>query len=195
MQYGFYEIRKNALSLIRTKLFYKNARLIRYPIYIRNRKNIMFSNGFTCRYHCRLECIRSDKYDGKIESGENVKIVDNVHIASASHVKIGKNVLMASHVFITDLDHGDYQSTTCDIPNSIPDKRQLLTIPVEIGDNVWIGENVVILKGVKIGSGSIIGANSMVLKDVPKNCIVGGSPCHIIKKFDYQNNEWKKQNK
>lgn len=51
----------------------------------------------------------------------------------------------------------------------------------EIGNDVWIGSNVLIKQGVKIGNGAIIGANSLVLKDVPEYTIVGGSPAQIIR--------------
>lgn len=50
-----------------------------------------------------------------------------------------------------------------------------------IGNDVWIGCNVTILRGVKIGNGAVIGANSLVNKDVPPYAIVGGVPARIIK--------------
>lgn len=51
----------------------------------------------------------------------------------------------------------------------------------EIGNDVWIGSNVIINQGVKIGNGAIIRANSLVLKDIPEYVIVGGSPAQIIR--------------
>ncbi|MFK7813539.1 MAG: CatB-related O-acetyltransferase [Maribacter sp.] len=53
---------------------------------------------------------------------------------------------------------------------------------VQIGHDVWIGTNTVILDGITIGNGSIIGANSIVTKDVPPYSIVGGVPAKEIKK-------------
>ena len=51
----------------------------------------------------------------------------------------------------------------------------------EIGNDVWIGQNVTINRGVKIGNGAIIAAFSVVTKDVPAYAIVGGNPAKIIK--------------
>lgn len=50
-----------------------------------------------------------------------------------------------------------------------------------IGNDVWIGENSIILGGVKIGNGAVIGAGAVVTKDVPPYAIVGGVPARIIK--------------
>lgn len=57
---------------------------------------------------------------------------------------------------------------------------------IEIGNDVWICENVLIMSGVKIGDGAIIGANTIVTKDVKPYSIVGGSPAREIKsRFNY----------
>ncbi len=53
--------------------------------------------------------------------------------------------------------------------------------PVEIEDDVWVGDRVVILPGVKIGRGAILGAGSVVAKDVPSWAIVGGNPAKVLK--------------
>ena len=54
-----------------------------------------------------------------------------------------------------------------------------------VGNDVWIGQNVTVLPGVHIGDGAIIGANSVVSKDVPPYCVVGGNPIKIIRyRFD-----------
>lgn len=54
--------------------------------------------------------------------------------------------------------------------------------PINIGNDVWIGANVIVLDGVTIGNGAIIGANSVVVKDVLPFSIVGGVPAKEIKK-------------
>lgn len=54
-----------------------------------------------------------------------------------------------------------------------------------IGNDVWIGQNAVILPGVHIGDGAIIGANSVVGSDIPPYTIVVGNPAREIRKrFD-----------
>jgi len=61
-------------------------------------------------------------------------------------------------------------------------KRELTTKgPIIIEDNVWICEGAIILGGVLVGKNAIIAANSVVTKDVPPNCIVGGIPAQIIR--------------
>lgn len=69
------------------------------------------------------------------------------------------------------------------------DSPSLDDLPIKgdtvIGNDVWIGENVTILPGVNIGDGVIIGKHSVVTKDIPPYCIVGGNPAKFIKKrFD-----------
>ena len=75
----------------------------------------------------------------------------------------------------------------------IPEKIILLK-PVKICENVWIGENAIILPGIEIGKNSIIGAGSVVTKNVPENCIVAGNPARIIKKYNFGNKKWEKVN-
>lgn len=191
MRYGWYETILNVKNLLITKVFYPKARLVRFPFYVRNKKHMEFGNGFTCGYNCRLESVEGTKGQfGKIIFGTNVKIGDNVHIASASKVQIGNNVLFASHIFITDLDHGKYAGENQTNPSVNPDVREIHSEEVQIGDNVWIGENVIVLKGVTIGKGSIIGSASVVTKSIPEGCIAVGSPARVIKKYDEERQEW-----
>ncbi len=191
MWYGWYETILNVKNLLITKVFYPKARLVRFPCYVRNKKHIVFGEGFTCGYNCRLESVETkpDSY-GKIKFGKNVKIGDNVHISSAASIEIGSNVLMASHIFITDLDHGKYAGENQTGPDTHPDTREIHSADVKIGENVWIGENVVVLKGVTIGKGSIIGSASVVTKSIPEGCIAIGSPARVIKKWNEEAQIW-----
>lgn len=56
--------------------------------------------------------------------------------------------------------------------------------PIVIKDHVLIGAKSIILKGVTIGEGSVIGAGSVVVKDIPANCIAAGNPCKVIKRME-----------
>ena len=55
------------------------------------------------------------------------------------------------------------------------------TAPIVIGDRVWIGTSVTVLKGVTIGDGAIIAAGSLINKDIPANCLAGGVPAKVLK--------------
>jgi lipopolysaccharide O-acetyltransferase len=128
-----------------------------------------------------------------IAIGSNVQINDYVHIAAISNITIGNNVLIASKVFITDHNHGEYgMNNYHDSPDMMPILRPLRSRPVIIEDNVWIGETVSILPGVKIGQGSVIGAQSVVTKDIPPNSVAIGAPARVIKQYDFESGKWQK---
>ncbi|MDT2966208.1 CatB-related O-acetyltransferase [Enterococcus casseliflavus] len=60
--------------------------------------------------------------------------------------------------------------------------------PSQIGSDVWIGSNAVILQGVTVGTGAVIGANSVVTKDVPPYAVVVGSPA-VVKRFRFDSDQ------
>jgi serine O-acetyltransferase len=62
------------------------------------------------------------------------------------------------------------------------DDKRYKEVP-QIGDNVLIGANVVIIGGIKIGNNVVIGAGSVVLNSVPDNCVIAGNPAKILKTF------------
>ena len=55
--------------------------------------------------------------------------------------------------------------------------------PVTVGDNVWIGGNVVINPGVAIGNNVVIGSGSVVTRSIPDNVIAAGNPCRVIREI------------
>lgn len=191
-KYGFIGIGILIYNIIRSKSLNHKIRLIRFPIEIRNKHLIQFGDSLTIGRYCRIECESSSLSEKrkKLIFGNNIQINDFVHISCSDSIILGDNVLIASKVFISDSNHGNYSGINQDHPQSIPKDRDLNTSPVLIGDNVWIGENVCILKGVKIGQGSIIAANTVVTKSVPANTIIGGVPGRILKSYDIDQGKW-----
>jgi acetyltransferase-like isoleucine patch superfamily enzyme len=96
-------------------------------------------------------------------------------IGALEKIELGKNVLCGANTTITDFD---WHSLSDDHRG-----QNILSNPVVIHDNVWLGMNTVVLKGVEIGENSVIGANSVVTKSIPANAIAAGNPAKIISRL------------
>ncbi len=195
-KYSFYQIVGLFVSVLKTKFICKNARIIRSGTIIKGRSMIDFGKRLTTGSNCRIEAFIADGDNSiKIHFGNDIQLNDNVHIASLRFVEIGDNVLMASHVYISDNSHGSYKGDESDTsPDIIPTKRPYYVAPVSIGDRVWIGEGVFVMPGVTIGEGAIIGAHSVVNKNIPANCIAVGAPAKVIKRYDFDAGKWERTN-
>ena len=84
--------------------------------------------------------------------------------------------MMGPNCFIHSTNHN---FDRVDIPMN--QKGETEALPVIIGDDVWIGQSVTIMRGRKIESGSIIPANCVLTKDFPPYSVVGGNPSNLIK--------------
>jgi len=112
------------------------------------------------------------------------------YIQTIGGIEIGKNVIMGMGSKIISANH------------DVDDFSKHIRKPVKIGNNVWIGANVVILPGVEIGDNTIIGAGSIVTKSFKEeNLIIAGNPAIIIKKsqsiirgFNIENSSTHKNN-
>ncbi len=99
----------------------------------------------------------------------------NLNLNCSLKVEIGYNTCIADNVTIRDSDN-----------HEIISHSHLKTQPIKIGNHVWIGMNVIILKGVTIGDGAVIAAGAVVSKDIPAKCLAGGVPAKVLK----ENIEW-----
>ncbi len=68
-------------------------------------------------------------------------------------------------------------------PENPETRHSLLTKPIVVKRNAWLGANVTVLAGVTIGENAIVAAGSVVTKDVPNNMIVAGSPARVIREI------------
>lgn len=119
---------------------------------------IRVGNGTSIQDHCRIY--------GNVEVGSGCLFAPNVYVSSGAHVFDRQPAL------------------------PIAMQEQLFggeDMPIEIGDDCWIGVNAVLMPGVIVGKGSIIGAGSIVTKDVPPYSVAAGVPAKILRqrlKFD-----------
>lgn len=88
---------------------------------------------------------------------------------------IGNNVMMGPRCKLYTRNHSFER---IDIPMNKQGMQEFK--PIVIGNDVWIGDSVIILPGVHVGNGSIIGAGAVVTKDVPDYAIVGGNPAKVL---------------
>ena len=116
-----------------------------------------------------------------VSIGDGCWINSNLTLVDDYKITIGKGCLFAPNVTISTTGHPVH-----------PDLRTagMYSFPVTIGDNVWIGSNVVILPGVTIGENSVIGAGSVVTKDIPANVIAVGSPCKVLREINDRDKEY-----
>ena len=114
----------------------------------------------------------------KIFIGANTYINRHTFIDAILSLRIGRNCAIGPNCYITDHDHGLE-------PQLTPLEQPMIAKSTIIGDRVWLGANVTILKGVTVGDDAVIGAGSVVTKDIPGGAIAVGIPAKVIKVTDY----------
>ena len=110
---------------------------------------------------------------GDIIIGDNCSI--NSYSCISGKVTIGSSTRIASLVTIVGFNHG-----FDDLDKPIH-KQPCTTKGIIIGDDVWIGANVVIIDGITVASHSIIAAGSIVTRDIPEYSIVAGNPARVLR--------------
>ena len=108
--------------------------------------------------------------EARLKIGNNVSIGDRTQLHCGNRIDIGDNSFISWDCCIMDRDYHAFNA----------DKEE--SKPVIIGEHCWIGCRVLIIKGVSIGNGAVVAAGSVVTKDVPPFCLVGGNPAKIIRR-------------
>ena len=110
-------------------------------------------------------------YGRHIRLGTGTYINMNCNFIDDGQIRIGKGVLFGAAVTIATVGH----------PVNPRMRGYMYTAPVTIGDNCWIGANVLICPGVTIGENTVIGAGSVVTRDIPENVVAAGNPCRVLR--------------
>ena len=109
--------------------------------------------------------------------GNNVSVHPMCYFQASGGIEIGNDVSIAHGVTLMTQNHA-YED------KNIPIKDQpVISKPIIIEDNVWIGAKVTVLYGRRIGKNSVIAAGAVVTKDVPPNTVVAGVPARVIKEL------------
>jgi lipopolysaccharide O-acetyltransferase len=159
-------------------------------------RQISFGRGIYAERNLWLEAVTSyqaQRFRPQVAIGDRVCFSDGVHISSIDRITIGSGCLFGSRIYVSDHNHGIYSGEQQSGPQESPRDRQLGGGgPVVISENVWVGDNAVILGPATIGKGAIVGANSVVRGVVPANTIVAGAPARPIKIFNITTGTWDK---
>ncbi len=132
--------------------------------------------GMGCRIgkNCELEPGIDVGFRPDIIIGNHCQINKNVQIKNAV---IGNFVMIASGCVLLDRMHN-----SANIAQPMILQGESAKIPPIINDNVWLGQNVIVMPGIEIGEGAIVGAGAVVTSNVKPFTIVGGVPAKLIRK-------------
>ncbi len=107
----------------------------------------------------------------KIVIGRAAYINRATMIDASERIEIGANCMIGPFCYITDHDHAAGSAD------------ELISKPTRIGERVWLGAHVTVLKGVSIGDGSVVGAGSVVTKSLPARVVAVGNPARVIREI------------
>lgn len=136
------------------------------------------------------------------DCGDHVFIENPVHMSYGTHVHLGEHFYANFNlVIVDDMDVyiGDWvmigpNVTICTTGHPVyPLYREMVahySLPIHIGNNVWIGANSVVLPGVTIGDNTVIGAGSIVTRDIPANVVAVGNPCRVMRPISERDREY-----
>jgi acetyltransferase-like isoleucine patch superfamily enzyme len=158
--------------------------------YMKIGKNFRVMEGLWLEAHDRY---RDQKLTPRVHIGDDVSVSRWCHISAIENIEIGSRSLLGSNVYIADHNHGTYAGPDQSHP-SVPPAMRFLGGggPVIIGEDVWIGNNAVLIGPINVGNGAIIAANSVVTRDVPPNTIAAGAPAKPIKRFSNNSGAWER---
>lgn len=160
------------------------ASYIGLGVKIVNRGCIKFGSNVIVR---PSTCIYANGTKSMVCLSDGVEIGNHSTISSVNEVIFEKDVLTGPHVFVSDHNH-EYRNIK--LPVSKQGIMSQMDSKVIVGEGSWLGTNVVVVGKVRIGKHCVIGANSVVTKDIPDYSVAAGIPAKVIKRYDFEKEEW-----
>jgi acetyltransferase-like isoleucine patch superfamily enzyme len=117
--------------------------------------------------------------DACVRIGEGTFLNKGVMVAAQELVEIGSHCMLANGCFVSDANH-----RFDDLSLPITWQGFVSKGPTRIGDNCWLGANVVVASGVTIGERCVIGANSVVTEDVEAFSVAAGAPARVLRRIE-----------
>lgn len=151
--------------------------MIQPPLRIGGEERIAVGSRVFVGPGCWLQALAGDGV--AITIGDGTNFAGDCVVSASSSITIGKDVLFARGIYVSDHSHAFGDEATPIIDQGV-DK----IAPVVIEDGAWLGENVVVCPGVTIGRGAVVGANSVVVRDVPARSVAVGAPASVVREID-----------
>ena len=171
------------MKLIRT-IVNKTMMLLRENVAVGNQTGLRIWKGLVCDKESKIQvgnisvrdnCHIESKNGGTIKMGNGVNFNYNCTVVCHDIIQIGDYISIGPNVMIYDHDH-DYKDENW--------RKKFTTEKVSIGNNVWIGGNVIILKGTTIGNNCVIAAGTILAnRTIPDNSIVYNKTNLVIKEI------------
>ncbi len=170
---GLASRRRNVYYRLRGVRFggYANLRAVEIPL---NHSEIELGAGVALDRGVVLLCPGGPLGRVRLRLGARCYINRDTMFDVSDELTVGDDCAIGPGCYLTDHDHGF-------APGTPPLQLPLVSRPTRLGNRVWLGARVVVLKGVTIGDDAVIGAGSVVTKDVPAGGIAVGTPARVVR--------------
>jgi len=140
---------------------------------LRGPGRVRFGDDVVCSENLRHVYLGALAPDARIDVGSKVWL-NGTSISCQDRVSIGDRALVG-RVDIIDHEFHD--------PRDFERKRAIRSVPVELDEDTWVGNDCLILKGVRVGRHSVIGARTVVRQSLPERVVAIGNPAQIVKRL------------
>ena len=147
------------------------------PGEVRLGEHVQFGWKYSPLFYTGYCYVEASRPESVIEVGDRVEFNNNSMLkCEGAGIRVGRDGLFGAHVEIFDSNFHDLD------PAARRTGRQAMA-PVDIGENVFVGMSVKILKGVTIGADTVIGAGAVVSSSLPAGVVAAGNPARVIREL------------